>query len=368
MKEKEEEQKKKSINEIIGRWARLFFFLYLFILSIELIKKTSSALAPNIKDFISVSISPIKAVAAGWFTTSIAQSSGAVSTIAATFAGEGIISLQTAVFILIGAALGTTITALIISLITVAQKKRDFRHGFEIALCYSIFTLILVIFTVIIEYSFGAISKTSLFVLSLIKGEAGISYFPDIVGSLTSPITNFLFSNNNLFVIFLLSFVLLIFSLKSISKSMISVFGGEDNTRKIVNKFFDKKYKAYLLGVVLTAVVFSSSITIGLLVPLAVSRLINLKKAIPFIIGADLGTSTYVILASLIINKPIAIATAISYVLLPIIGAIIFLPNTNLLWKITKHTSKKLINISRKKAFYILLAFILIPLLIILLF
>jgi len=361
------EGKEKSINEIIGRWTKLFFFLYLFILSIELIKKTASALAPNIKDFISISVSPIKAVAAGWFTTSIAQSSGAVGTIAATFAGEGIISLQTAIFILIGAALGTTITAMIISLVTVAQKRRDFRHGFEIALCYSIFTSILVIITLTIEYFFGAISKTSLFILSLI-GEMNISYFPNIVGFLTSPITNFLISHNNLFVILFFSFVILIFSIKFISKSIISVFGGEEKTRKKINNFFDKKYKAYLLGVILTAVVFSSSITIGLLVPLAVSRLITLKKAIPFIIGADLGTSTYVILASLIINKPLAIATAISYILLPIIGAIIFLPNINFLHKITKYTSKKLIKISRKKAFYLLLAFILIPLLLIFLF
>ena len=363
----EKKGKEKNINEIIGRWTKLFFFLYLFILSIELIKKTASALAPNIKDFISVSISPIKAVAAGWFTTSIAQSSGAVGTIAAAFAGEGIISLQTAIFILIGAALGTTITALIISLVTVAQKRKDFRHGFEIALCYSIFTSIIVVIAMTIEYFFGAISKTSLFILSLI-GEINISYFPDIMGFLTSPITNFLTSNNNLFVVLLFSFVVLIFSIKFISKSIISVFGGEENTRKKINNFFDKKYKAYLLGVILTAVVFSSSITIGLLVPLAVSRLISLKKAIPFIIGADLGTSTDVILASLIINKPIAFATAISYVLLPIIGAIIFLPNINLLFRITKYTSKKLINISRKKAFYFLIIFIAIPLLLIFLF
>lgn len=172
---------------------------------------------------------------------------------------------------------------------------------------------------------------------------------------------------NNYFIL-LLSFTILIFTLKYIGKSVIGVLGGENKARKFINKYFHSKYKAYFIGAVLTGIVFSSSITIGLLVPLAVARLINLKKAIPFILGANLGTFTDVFLAAIIIGKPLALATAIAYLLFGILGTIIFLPNTEILFKITKYTSKKLIHISRKKALYFLIAFILIPLLIILIF
>jgi len=67
-----------------------------------------------------------------------------------------------------------------------------------------------------------------------------------------------------------------------------------------------------------------------------------------------------------IINKIPALACALAYALFAIVGALIFLPNTNYLFNITKFVSKRLIHISRKKALYILIAFILIPLLIIL--
>ena len=346
---------------------KLIFFIYLFIFSIELIKRTSLFLAPNIKDFLSSVLPPIKALAVGWFTTSIVQSSGVVASITAAFAGNNLVNLQTAVYILMGAALGTTITALIISLITVAKKRRDFRHGFEIALCYSIYSAFLISIVFFLEYFFKLFSRLSFFLASILGGKTSLLKVPDLVSLITSPIIDPLFVKINKLILLILAFVILIFTLRYIGKSVIEFFGGEKKAREFVNRHLKLKYKTYLIGVLLTAILFSSSITIGLLVPLAVARLINLKKAIPFILGADLGTFTDVFLASLIIGKTAALATALAYFSFAVLGSIIFLPNTNFLFKITKYTSKGLIHISRKKALYLLIAFILIPLLIILL-
>jgi sodium-dependent phosphate cotransporter len=183
---------------------------------------------------------------------------------------------------------------------------------------------------------------------------------------ITAPVIGLLKLNN--FLILIIAFGILIFTLRYIGKSVVDVLGGENKAREFVNKHFKSKYKTYFIGVILTGIVFSSGITIGLLVPLAVSRLINLKKAIPFILGADLGTVTDIFLASIIINKDLALATAIVYFLFGVLGAILFLPNTEILFRLTKYTSKRLIHISRKKALYFLIAFILIPLLIFLIF
>jgi len=350
------------------KWVKLIFSLYLFIFLIELIKKSSLLLTPDIKTFLLHNLSPIKAVSLGWFTTSIAQSSGAIGSAVATFAGNQLITLPTAVYILMGASLGTTITALIISLITVAQKRRDFRHGFEIALCYSIYSFFLVLIVFVLEYFFKFFSKTSMFLASALGSKLSLLKIPNVVEVITDPVINLLFIKGNYLFFLLLAFVALIFTIKMLSKSVIEVVGGEDKAKGLVNKYFKSKYTTYLIGFVLTAIVFSSSITIGLLVPLAVARLISLKKAIPFILGADLGTSSDIILASLLIGKTSALASAISFLLFAVIGALIFLPNTQLLFKATKFTSKKLIHVSRKKALFVLLAFILIPLLILFLF
>tara|TARA_Y100000034_G_scaffold75166_1_gene90296 strand:+ start:6398 stop:7474 length:1077 start_codon:yes stop_codon:yes gene_type:complete len=349
-------------------FGKLVLFLYLFILSIELIKKSSLLLAPGVKSFLLQSLHPIKALAFGWFSTAIVQSSGAISTITATFAGNNLINFPTAVYIVIGAALGTTITAIIISLITVSAKRKDFRHGFEIGLCYAIYSALLVIIAFLLEYFFKFFSKTSIFLASRISGKISLLKIPDLVGVITSPIINPLFNNSNKIFILILGFAILIFSLRYVGKAVIGVFGGEENARSFIDKHFESKYKAYLIGALLTAILFSSSITIGLLVPLAVTRLIGLRRAIPFILGADLGTFTDVLLAALIIDKIPALAIALVYIMIAVLGAVIFLPNTKFLFKATKYISKGLIKISRKKALYILIALIVIPLLVILIF
>lgn len=345
---------------------KLVFFVYLFIFSIELLKKSSLFLAPNIKNFLAQGITPIKAISVGWFATSIVQSSGAVSSLTATFAGNNLIGLQTAVYILIGATLGTAITALIISLIIFTKKRRDFRHGFEIGLCYSIYCFFLMCIVFFLEFFFQFFSKTSFFLASFLNEKTSLLKIPNIIGFITSPVIEPLFNKIQKPFLLILAFVCLLLALRYIGKSIIDVFGGEHKTKKFINKYFESKYKAYIIGVILTALVFSSIITIGLLVPLAVSRLINLKKAIPFILGANLGTFTDVFLASIIIGKTLALATAITSLLFSVLGGIIFLPNINFLFKTTKYVSKKLIHISRKKAVYLLIAFIAIPLTLIL--
>ena len=358
---------KKRVEKVRG-WLKLALFLYLFILSIELIKRASFLLGPDIKNFLIQNLSPLKAISIGWFTTAIVQSSGAVASVTAAFAGGNLLNLTTAVYILIGASLGTVITALIISLITISNKRRDFRHGFEIGLVYSIYSALLVVIVFILEYFFKLFSKSSLFLANLVGDKISLLKIPNLIEIITNPVLNPLFQKNHNLLLLLFGFIILIFALKYISKSVIHVLGGENNARKFINRHFNSKYKIYFIGVLLTAILFSSSITIGLLVPLAVARLINLKKAIPFILGADLGTFTDVFLASVIIDKIPALATAFAYALFAVIGAIIFLPNTRLLHKTTKYVSKRLIHISRKKALYILIAFIVIPLLLILIF
>jgi solute carrier family 34 (sodium-dependent phosphate cotransporter) len=349
-------------------WMKLVFFLYLFVFAIEIIKKASLMLAPDVKDYLMQGLGPIKAVCVGWFTTAIAQSSGAVSSVTAAFTGNGLIDLPTAIYIMIGASLGTTITALVISLVVVSVKRRDFRHGVEIGLSYSIYSALLVFIVVFLEYFFGLFSKVSLFLAELLQDKISLLKVPDLVGIITGPLVDALFKLENNFFLILFGFVILIFTLRFISKAIMEVLGGEDRARRFINKYFDSKYKAYFTGVILTAIVFSSSITIGLLVPLAVSRLISLKKAIPFILGADLGTFTDLFLVALIIDQTNALAAAIAYALFAVVGAIVFLPNVEFLHKVTKYVSKSVIGISRRKALYILIAFVLIPLVVVVFF
>lgn len=346
---------------------KLVLSFYLFIVAIEVIKNSSLSLASNLNIILTTLIqnNPLKAVSLGWLVTAVAQSSGAVSFITATFSGNNILPISTAIFIIMGTGIGSTITALIISLLSKGKLKKDFRHGFEIASISVVYNIILVIVLFILEYFFQIFSNLTLFISHSIKATQLTIPIINIVNIITVPARFIINQIPFKLIILILGLVILAFSLKYLTKSILQLFGGESKARRFINKYFDNKYKAFFIGLVLTSVLFSSSITIGLMVPLAVARLINLKKAIPFLLGAEIGTFTDTFLASLITGNPITISIALIYVIFGIIGAIIFLPNINLLFKLGKYSTKKLIKITRTKALIYLLIFLLIPLLII---
>ena len=65
---------------------------------------------------------------------------------------------------------------------------------------------------------------------------------------------------------------------------------------------------AMILGIVVTVMVQSSSITTSLLVPLAGAGLITLEQAFPITIGANIGTTVTAFLAALAVTGPNALA------------------------------------------------------------
>ncbi|MBU4301988.1 MAG: Na/Pi cotransporter family protein [Actinobacteria bacterium] len=85
-----------------------------------------------------------------------------------------------------------------------------------------------------------------------------------------------------------------------------------------------------LFGAVLTGIVQSSSATTGMIIAMAMSGIIpggteGLRIAIPFILGANIGTCVTALLASIGTNRQ-AKRTAVAHVLFNVAGAIIFLP------------------------------------------
>jgi len=64
---------------------------------------------------------------------------------------------------------------------------------------------------------------------------------------------------------------------------------------------------AILIGIIVTVMVQSSSITTSLLVPLAGAGLLSLEQAFPITIGANIGTTVTAFLAALAVTGPNAV-------------------------------------------------------------
>lgn len=90
-----------------------------------------------------------------------------------------------------------------------------------------------------------------------------------------------------------------------------------------ISKFADNPLLGVGVGMVMTMVIQSSSATIGILIAMASQGLISLEGAIPVLLGDNIGTCITAVLASIRANAT-AKRVAISHVMFNTIGTIIF--------------------------------------------
>src|SRR5690606_23771208 len=85
-----------------------------------------------------------------------------------------------------------------------------------------------------------------------------------------------------------------------------------------------------LYGIVITVIIQSSSVVVGLVIVLISQGVITLDSAIPIVVGANIGTTSTALLVSLKLS-PLSRLTALSASLFNVVGVILLLPFFNVL-------------------------------------
>jgi len=337
-------KKNKAVN-VLG----FIFALYMFVFSLTLIKVSSASLGEGIFSLTRNKISEINAFGFGWLATLITQSSGAAAATLTAFHLAGIIGPIILIYMIIGTRIGTSITALFASFL-IHAKRRDFRHGFEIGLANLVYAIPIAIIMFLLEFFTGFFSKIGGYFVVF-----GSSFKYDIINIIVLPVINLISSMpDNLKIV--LGVIFLIGSLKYLPRFMINIWG-EKYLRVKINKFLDKKWRSFLLGLGVTALLMSTSITITFLIPLVVTRITKLKKVIPYMIGANLGGVSEIVLGGLVLGGS-ALPAVFTYVSFSLIG-LFWMFNTDLMFKATKFLSKRTLHVSRRRALMFIIAFVL---------
>lgn len=122
-----------------------------------------------------------------------------------------------------------------------------------------------------------------------------------------------------------LSMLMLFFSLYFIVKVMKSLVM---NRAEIVmdNVLSRNAWFAFFAGLIFTIVVQSSSITTSLMIPLVASGILTVEGVFPITIGANIGTTTTAILASLATGNAHAIVIAFAHFLFNLTGTLVIYP------------------------------------------
>ena len=123
------------------------------------------------------------------------------------------------------------------------------------------------------------------------------------------------------------------------------------------------KQQKILVGILLTIMVQSSSITTSTIVPLAAAGVLSLRQIFPFTLGANIGTTVTAMMAALTLNS-YALVAAFSHLLFNISGILLIYPfkvSRNIPIKLAELMSDLAIENKMIPILYLLIVFLIIP-------
>ncbi len=269
----------------------------------------------------SVSAHPFVGIFVGLLITAILQSSSTVTAMVVAAVAAGTLTIETATPIIMGANVGTTITSAIVALGHISKKK-ELRKGFAAASLHDFFNLLTVLILFPLEYYTHFLSNLAKYVTELLPFSAASgSFIPPLISIPSNFVVNQLHDYPILILVFsvLCLFLAIRLFVTLLKEQMIG-----KQRQQMHELFFGSIWKSFGWGFITTAAIQSSSVTTSLVVPLVATRKVNIQKAFPFIVGANIGTTLTTLLAALFKSEA-AITIAFVHILFNLIGALIFL-------------------------------------------
>ncbi len=344
----------------------LFFFLYLFLFSLELMGASLKMFGKGLAEtLIATTTNPLVGLFIGILSTSIIQSSSSTTSIVVGMVAGGALNVANAIPIIMGANIGTSVTNLLVSL---SQIRRDaeFRRSLSAAVVHDFFNVLSVLVLFPLQYYFNYLGRAATLMGENFQHIGGMKLLSP-VKTLTKPPVDALkeLLGVHPWILFALSIILLLFALLRMVKSLKVLV-----VRKAESWFdrylFKTAWRAFLVGLLLTATVQSSSITTSLAVPMAGAGLLTLAQIFPYTLGANIGTTVTAILAALVTGNLSAIIVAFSHLLFNLSGIVLWWP----LKVVPISMAEKFSRIAGQKKLvailYIIVTFFIIPILFIL--
>ena len=325
-----------TLLKILG----VFTCLYLFLIGIGGI---GAAFKGEFKEtaakLLEATQSPIVGLFIGILATTIVQSSSTTTSLIVGLVAAGAVDVGGAIFMVMGANVGTTVTAKIVSLGHITRKA-EFRRAFAASSVHDTFNFITVAILLPLEYSFHIMERMARYMGSTFVEVSGVTKPENYLKKVTKPVIEWMGDMLNselaLLIVSVVITFLMLFAIVKLLQSLVL---------KKLESFFDSYLFrnaaiAFVVGLCLTVMVQSSSITTSLIVPLAGAGVLRLQQIFPFTIGANIGTTVTGLLAALaaasavtvmpgeeIPKEVVAGATvAFAHLLFNCAGAMIFLP------------------------------------------
>ncbi len=327
-----------SPGQLLLRIASIALLLFVFLVGVKGLGDGFKMLGRDLLGaFFTATENPFIGLMVGILATTLVQSSSVTTSmiVGMVAAPENPLPLANAVPMIMGANIGTTVTNTIVALAHMGRPD-EFRRAFAVATCHDFFNYMSVAILVPLELTTGFLQRTAVFLAAPLEGVGGLKYespIRDVIKAGLAPIKElaklvFQSERGQAVVVIFLSALLIFTALALLVKVMRSIMRTRVE-RYVSGVLGSSALLSMLVGIVVTVMVQSSSITTSLLVPLAGAGLLTLGQAFPITLGANIGTTVTALLASLAVSGPNAAAgleIGLVHLLFNLTGTLLFYP------------------------------------------
>jgi solute carrier family 34 (sodium-dependent phosphate cotransporter) len=314
--------------------------LFIFLVGVKGLGDGFNLLGRDLVDaFFRATSSPFIGLIVGILATTLVQSSSVTTSMIVGFvaAPDNPLPLANAIPMIMGANIGTTVTNTLVSLAHISRPQ-EFRRAFAAATCHDFFNYFSVIVLLPLEMMTGFLRHGAEALTELLVGlgTSGVKYespLSSLLKATFTPVRQLVEAITarqqfQAVIIITLSATLIFVSLMLLVRVMRSLLQARVEMG-LMGALSRSGTLAMLVGIIVTVMVQSSSITTSLLIPLAGAGIITLEQVFPITIGANIGTTITALLASLAATGDHAaagITIALVHLLFNVSGTLLIYP------------------------------------------
>jgi len=309
-----------------ARILTLLVLLYGFLVSIGMLGKAFKMFSGGfVGGLIESASNPLLGLFVGVLATTLVQSSSTTTSLVVALVGSGSMPIDTAIPIVMGANIGTSVTNTLVSLGHVTRGQ-EFARAFAASTVHDFFNIlaVIVLFPLQLTTNFLGILSSQ---MATLFAEVGGLTFASPLKLLTGPAVKAAATllDGHPWMLLISALVIMFASLRYLVVALKAIILGR------VEAFFDQTLfanagRAMLFGLLITVLVQSSSITTSLAVPLAGAGILTLIQIFPYTLGANIGTTITAILAALAVGEISAVTVAFAHLLFNICGIALLWP------------------------------------------
>jgi sodium-dependent phosphate cotransporter len=299
-----EESQKTAKGNTIPQWIAVFVLIYIIVVAVDLVSRGfRTATADQAEEIFAFATNPFLGLIVGTLASALTQSSSAVTSITVGLVGGGL-PVATAVPIIMGANIGTSLTSTLVSLASMGEKEA-FRRALSAATILDMFNILCVAIFLPLEILFHPLQTAAGYLARFFVGEGSLSIRDyNFVRAATAPVVGFFRKIASYFpepfdglFLIALGIVVIISAIFFISKLLKVVMVGraKDIFEMAVGR---GPIAGIAAGTLMTILVQSSTTTTCLIVPLAAAGVMTLQQVYPFTLGANIGTTVTAVLAA----------------------------------------------------------------------